>query len=162
LARGTDPRAHRAAQALRRGRSGVRRGEFRDAHGPALRVARGVRDAGRGRQDRFHRELLRRERLHRDVRSRQSAVMPARASEAAPRAPRTYLFVPGDRPERIPKALASGADAVIVDLEDAVGPDAKLRARAAVADALPAERPVLIRVNGPETQWFDGDLDLCS
>jgi citrate lyase subunit beta/citryl-CoA lyase len=88
--------------------------------------------------------------------------MPARASEAAPRAPRTYLFVPGDRPERIPKALASGADAVIVDLEDAVGPDAKLRARAAVADALPAERPVLIRVNGPETQWFDGDLDLCS
>jgi citrate lyase beta subunit len=35
---------------------------------------------------------------------------------------RTFLFVPGDRAERIPKALASGADAVIVDLEDAVAP----------------------------------------
>lgn len=87
--------------------------------------------------------------------------MSAPASERARRVARTYLFVPGNRPERIPKALASGADAVIVDLEDAVGPDAKVEARAAVAQALPAERPVLIRVNGPDTPWFDDDLQVC-
>ena len=46
--------------------------------------------------------------------------------------PRSYLFVPADRPERIAKALASGADAVIVDLEDAVAPDAKEPAREAL------------------------------
>ena len=51
---------------------------------------------------------------------------------AAP-APRTYLFVPGDRPERFDKALASAADAVVLDLEDAVLPADKPRARAAVA-----------------------------
>ena len=47
--------------------------------------------------------------------------------------PRSYLFVPADRPERIAKALASGADAVIVDLEDAVSPEAKSGARLALA-----------------------------
>lgn len=87
--------------------------------------------------------------------------MPGRATDRAGAPPRSYLFVPGDRPERIPKALASGADAVIVDLEDAVGPDAKTQARAAVARALPAERPVLIRVNGPDTPWFQDDLEVC-
>ena len=45
--------------------------------------------------------------------------------------PRTYLFVPGNRPERFAKALASGADAVVLDLEDAVAADAKADARAA-------------------------------
>ena len=45
-----------------------------------------------------------------------------------------YLFVPADRPERIAKARASGADAVIVDLEDAVAPEAKVRAREALAN----------------------------
>ena len=40
--------------------------------------------------------------------------------------PRSYLFVPASRPDRIGKALAAGAGAVIVDLEDAVAPDAKL------------------------------------
>ena len=42
---------------------------------------------------------------------------------------RSYLFVPGNRPERFDKALASGADTVIVDLEDAVAPDQKDAAR---------------------------------
>jgi citrate lyase beta subunit len=42
---------------------------------------------------------------------------------------RSYLFVPGDRPERFDKALASGAHAVILDLEDAVQPERKLQAR---------------------------------
>ena len=48
-------------------------------------------------------------------------------------APRSYLFVPGDRPERFEKALASAADAIVVDLEDAVAPLAKAAARDAVA-----------------------------
>ena len=47
--------------------------------------------------------------------------------------PRTYLFVPGNRPERFAKALASGADAVVLDLEDAVAPAAKDAARDAIA-----------------------------
>jgi hypothetical protein len=49
---------------------------------------------------------------------------------------RSLLFVPGDRPERFAKAAASGADAVILDLEDSVGLSAKATARAAVADYL--------------------------
>jgi citrate lyase subunit beta/citryl-CoA lyase len=48
----------------------------------------------------------------------------------------TALFVPGDRPERFAKAAASGADVVIIDLEDAVAPDAKDRARRCAAQAL--------------------------
>ena len=46
---------------------------------------------------------------------------------------RSVLFVPGVRPERFDKALASGADAVIIDLEDAVAPGDKDLARSAVA-----------------------------
>ncbi|MDT0496380.1 CoA ester lyase [Algiphilus sp. W345] len=77
-------------------------------------------------------------------------------------APRSYLFVPGNQPERIAKALASGADAVIVDLEDAVPPGDKDSARACVAAALPAARPVLLRINGALTPWFEADRALCS
>lgn len=77
--------------------------------------------------------------------------------------PRSYLFVPGDRPERFAKALAAGADAVIVDLEDAVGPAAKASARDAVAGWLdgPAAAPVLLRINAAGTPWFDDDRRLC-
>jgi citrate lyase beta subunit len=76
---------------------------------------------------------------------------------------RTFLFVPANRPERIDKALASGADAVIVDLEDAVAPDAKDAARHALSDWLesPCARPVLVRVNGAETRWHAADLAAC-
>ncbi len=74
---------------------------------------------------------------------------------------RSYLFVPGDRPERFAKAIASGADAVIIDLEDAVAPAAKSGARAAVAANLAAARPVLVRINGPRTEWFREDVQLC-
>ena len=42
---------------------------------------------------------------------------------------RSYLFVPGDRPERFDKAVATGAHAVILDLEDAVTPERKVQAR---------------------------------
>ncbi|MDP1533919.1 MAG: aldolase/citrate lyase family protein, partial [Rubrivivax sp.] len=59
--------------------------------------------------------------------------------------PRAYLFVPGDRPERYAKARASGADAVIVDLEDAVAPDAKSRARDALSIALDEAAPLVVR-----------------
>ncbi|TAN30907.1 MAG: CoA ester lyase [Castellaniella sp.] len=77
---------------------------------------------------------------------------------------RTALFVPATRPERFPKAFASGADAVIVDLEDAVEPAAKDAARANLAQA--AERhgdvPLLVRVNGAGTPWHVADLKACA
>ena len=75
--------------------------------------------------------------------------------------PRSYLFVPGNRPERFDKALASGADAVIVDLEDAVPPDQKDTARMTVAGWLSPEKPVVLRINAAGTPWFDADLALC-
>lgn len=75
---------------------------------------------------------------------------------------RSYLFVPGDRPERFDKALASGAGQVILDLEDAVAPEAKVRARDAVAAWLRAERPVALRINAAGTPWFDDDLALAA
>ncbi|MDB5734913.1 MAG: citrate lyase [Alphaproteobacteria bacterium] len=62
---------------------------------------------------------------------------------------RSLLFVPGDRPDRMDKALSCGADALILDLEDSVLPDAKPAARAAVAASLakPRAMPVFVRVN---------------
>lgn len=67
----------------------------------------------------------------------------------------TWLYVPGDRPERFEKAVASGADAVIIDLEDAVALSHKRAARAATAEYLTQVPPVpvYVRVNaltGPE------------
>jgi len=76
-------------------------------------------------------------------------------------APRSYLFVPGNRPDRYAKAIAARADAVIVDLEDAVPPPDKQAARAALAAWLSPEHPVLVRINGAESQWFREDLPLC-
>ena len=77
--------------------------------------------------------------------------------------PRTYLFVPGDRPERFDKALASGADAVVLDLEDAVATDDKPRARDAVAQRLRTatvdERTRwVVRINDEASAVFDADL----
>ena len=74
---------------------------------------------------------------------------------------RSYLFVPGDRPERFDKACAAGAHAVIVDLEDAVPPSGKDAARAAVAQWLSPSKPVLLRINGAGSDWFEQDLALC-
>lgn len=64
--------------------------------------------------------------------------------------PLTWLYVPADRPDRVEKALASRAHAVIVDLEDGVAPAAKAQARASLPALLsgPAEKPVFVRVNG--------------
>lgn len=72
--------------------------------------------------------------------------------------PRSYLFVPGNRPERFSKALAAGADAVIIDLEDAVPPDDKHRARNLVFDALHKLTDVYVRINGADTTWFAEDV----
>ena len=75
---------------------------------------------------------------------------------------RSYLFVPADRPDRYEKALAAGAGAVIVDLEDAVAPDAKVAAREALLHWLSrATSQVLVRVNASDTEWFADDLALC-
>lgn len=62
---------------------------------------------------------------------------------------RSLLFVPGDQPERFGKAVASGADAVILDLEDSVTPGEKQAAREAVAAWLTQERccKVFVRIN---------------
>jgi len=76
--------------------------------------------------------------------------------------PRSYLFVPGNRPERFDKACAAGADAVIVDLEDAVPSADKAAAREAVAGWLSPAHPVLLRINGADSSWFEDDLALCA
>ena len=79
---------------------------------------------------------------------------------AAP--PRSYLFVPGNRPERFDKALASGADAVILDLEDAVPPEHKDAARSNAAAWLSDGKPVVLRINAVDTRWFEADLASCA
>lgn len=73
---------------------------------------------------------------------------------------RSLLFVPGDRPERFAKAAASGADAIILDLEDSVSPANKEAARAAVADYLAGERDVvtLVRVNPLDGHMTAADI----
>lgn len=92
---------------------------------------------------------------------------PAQAHAALAEA-RSFLFVPADRPERHAKALAAGADAVIIDLEDAVAPAAKVAAAQALAaqwarlQALPHRPPLLLRCNAPGTPWFAADLALAA
>lgn len=77
---------------------------------------------------------------------------------------RSALFVPATRVDRIEKALATGADAVIVDLEDAVAIEAKIQARNDLATFLSAHHDIKlwVRVNGAQTQWFEDDLLLCA
>jgi (S)-citramalyl-CoA lyase len=71
----------------------------------------------------------------------------------------SLLFVPGARPDRFAGALASGADAVCIDLEDAVPADGKDAARRAALDALGDPRLVL-RINGLGTDFGRSDLDM--
>jgi len=79
--------------------------------------------------------------------------------------PRSYLFVPANRPERIDKGRAAGADAVIVDLEDAVPVHEKDVGRAALAAWLlrfgTPGRDLLVRINGVGTPWHEEDVRLC-
>lgn len=73
-------------------------------------------------------------------------------------APVAPLFVPGDRPERFAKAAARGADAVIIDLEDAVAPEARDAARRAVASHGIDSVPVIIRINAVTSDAFEADV----
>ncbi|MBO7934433.1 MULTISPECIES: HpcH/HpaI aldolase/citrate lyase family protein [Streptomyces] len=75
--------------------------------------------------------------------------------------PLTWLYVPGDRPHIVSKALTCGADVVIVDLEDAVAPDRKEYARTATAERLsdPQPVPVHVRVNALDGPLAGADLD---
>lgn len=78
---------------------------------------------------------------------------------------RSLLFVPADGGSKLEKAMASGADAVIIDLEDSIVPERKTQARAAALDFLKAnssrnDRPrLLVRINGLDTGMTDADLD---
>jgi citrate lyase subunit beta/citryl-CoA lyase len=75
-------------------------------------------------------------------------------------AERSFLFVPGDRPERFGKALSSGADRVIIDLEDAVAPDLKVVTRENLLRWLESTdaRDILVRVNAVGTPWHEDDI----
>ncbi|HEU0103398.1 MAG TPA: CoA ester lyase [Mycobacteriales bacterium] len=75
-----------------------------------------------------------------------------------PAAARTWLFVPGNRPDRFAKAAASGADCVLLDLEDAVAPDQKDVAREAVAQSLRTGAQAWVRVNSAGTPEHELDL----
>ena len=75
---------------------------------------------------------------------------------------RSLLFAPAVRPDLLRKMPRTGADAIVIDLEDATPPDTKDTARAemrsAVAD-LAGQLPILVRVNDDTTPWHDDDLD---
>ena len=73
------------------------------------------------------------------------------------------LFLPATRLDRLAKACGSGADAVILDLEDAVDSRSKDAARQALADALePAQVPLLVRINARGTEWNRQDELACA
>ena len=78
---------------------------------------------------------------------------------------RSLLFVPADGGSKLDKAMASGADAVIIDLEDSIAPERKDAARGAALDFLGSaaaneDRPrLLVRINGLDTGMTDADLD---
>jgi citrate lyase beta subunit len=75
---------------------------------------------------------------------------------------RTVLYMPGSNARALEKAKTLAADGVILDLEDAVAPDAKVTARDQVVTAVKAggfgAREVFIRTNGLDTPWFTDDL----
>jgi citrate lyase subunit beta/citryl-CoA lyase len=74
---------------------------------------------------------------------------------------RSFLFVPGSDEHKLAGALAAGADAVIADLEDAVVPEEKERARSVVTEAFAGGRSAglrLVRVNGTRSPWHEDDL----
>jgi len=85
---------------------------------------------------------------------------PESGASARISAARTFLFVPGDRPDRFDKAVASEADIVILDLEDAVAPGAKNMARKAIGDWLRAGNSAVVRINAAGSAWFEEDLQL--
>ncbi|GAA2349917.1 HpcH/HpaI aldolase/citrate lyase family protein [Streptomyces violaceusniger] len=77
-------------------------------------------------------------------------------------AARSLLFVPGDQPDRFDKAAASGADLVIIDLEDAVAANNKERARENAAAWLALGNRAVVRINAPGTPWSEADLAMAA
>ncbi|QIB34895.1 HpcH/HpaI aldolase/citrate lyase family protein [Ancylobacter pratisalsi] len=79
-----------------------------------------------------------------------------------PRPRRSVLYMPGANARALEKARSLACDGIIIDLEDAVAPEAKPDARVLVAQALEAggfgHREVVVRVNGTDTPWFEDDL----
>ena len=71
---------------------------------------------------------------------------------------RSYLFVPGNRPDRFESALRAGADVVLIDLEDAVAPADKATARRSVGEWLTAGGAAYLRINGADSDAFRDDL----
>lgn len=90
--------------------------------------------------------------------------IPERLPGSGIRLMRSLLFVPADGGSKLDKAMASGADAVIIDLEDSITPERKANARVACleflkANAAKADRPkLLVRINGLDTGMTDADL----
>jgi len=75
---------------------------------------------------------------------------------------RSLLFVPADRPERFAKAAASGADAVILDLEDSVAPERKPYGRDAIREWLlePRDCVSFVRINPLASEFITADLEM--
>ncbi|OAP20427.1 HpcH/HpaI aldolase/citrate lyase family protein [Amycolatopsis rubida] len=77
---------------------------------------------------------------------------------AALSAARALLFVPGDRPDRFAKAAASGADGIVLDLEDAIAPARKALARNEVRNWLRAGGRGIVRINPVGSPWYEEDV----
>ena len=77
---------------------------------------------------------------------------------------RSVLYMPGSNARALEKARELPADALILDLEDAVAPEAKAQARDAIAKSLRAggfgDREVIVRINGLDTRWWVDDLNV--
>lgn len=71
---------------------------------------------------------------------------------------RSLLFVPGHSPEKFTKAAHSGADCIVLDLEDAVGRDRKSEARHNVVDWFSRGGSGIVRINGTDSPWFEDDV----
>ena len=75
---------------------------------------------------------------------------------------RSLLFMPGSNPRALEKGREVAADGLIMDLEDAVAPEAKHEARARIVEFIGAGgyggRELVVRINGADTQWFESDL----
>jgi citrate lyase subunit beta/citryl-CoA lyase len=86
--------------------------------------------------------------------------MQARGADAEEaRVSRSFLFVPGDSQRKLEKAPAAGADALIVDLEDAVAPDAKPAAREMTAEYLKDRDDTWVRINPIDTDLWEADIE---
>src|ERR1700678_2255761 len=76
---------------------------------------------------------------------------------------RSVLYMPGSNARALEKARELPSDGLILDLEDAVAPDAKEQARAAIVNALKTggygDREVMVRINGLDTRWWVDDLN---